>query len=86
MRYLLDTNILLELCKGDRCDPAVSTWARAELAPHGGAVSVIALGEISKGIERIAARDPLAAERLETWLQGLYDRFSERILPRSGGV
>ena len=81
MRYLLDTNILSELRKRDRCDPAVAAWAQAELAPHQGAVSVIALGEIRKGVERLKRRDPTAAAHLESWLQGLYRLFGERILP-----
>ena len=46
-----------------------------------GGVSVIALGEIRQGIERLNHRDATAATRLEVWLQGLYGLFSERILP-----
>ena len=86
MRYLLDTNILSELRKGARCDPAVAAWAQAELMPHQGAMSVIALGEIRKGIERIAGRDPAAAANLNDWLDGLCARFGERILPVSAQV
>jgi predicted nucleic acid-binding protein len=41
MLYLLDTNVISELRKGTRCDPAVAAWERAELIPQGGAVSVI---------------------------------------------
>lgn len=46
MLYLLDTNVISELRKGARCDPAVSAWEQAELIPQGGAVSVITIGEI----------------------------------------
>jgi len=46
MRYLLDTNVVSELRKGVRCDASVTAWEQAELIPHGGAVSVITLGEI----------------------------------------
>lgn len=81
MRYLLDTNVLSELRKGTRCDPGVAAWEKAELVPRQGAVSVIVLGEIRKGIELIAARDPLSGSRLESWFQGLCVAFVDRILP-----
>ncbi len=81
MRYLLDTNVISELRKGSRCDPAVAAWEQAELIPQGGAVSVITIGEIRKGIDLIAQRDPEQASRLESWLQGLYRNFAARILP-----
>lgn len=81
MRYLLDTNVISELRKGHRCDPAVTAWEHAELIPQGGAVSVITLGEIRKGIDLIALRDPDQAAALESWLKGLYRHFADRILP-----
>lgn len=86
MRYLLDTNILSELRKGERCDTAVAAWAQAELMLHQGAMSVIALGEIRKGIELITRRDPAAAANLNDWLDGLCARFGERILPISAQI
>ncbi len=86
MRYLLDTNVISELRKGSRCDPAVSAWEQAELIPHGGAVSVITIGEIRKGIDLIAQRDPQQAANLESWLQGLLQQFASRILPVTTGV
>ena len=51
MRYLLDTNIVSELRKGARYDPAVAAWEQAELIPQGGAISVLTIGEIRKGID-----------------------------------
>ena len=81
MLYLLDTNVLSELRKGPRCDPAVAAWERTELFVHKGAVSVIVLGEIRRGIELIALRDPVSGSRLESWFQGLCRNYSDRILP-----
>jgi predicted nucleic acid-binding protein len=81
MLYLLDTNVVSELRKGERCDAAVTAWEQAELIPHGGAVSAITIGEIRKGIELIARRDPRQAASLESWLQVLRERFADRILP-----
>ena len=66
MLYLLDPNVVSELRKGSRCDSAVSAWEQAELIPHGGAVSVITIGEIRKGIDLIARRDPPQAAGLES--------------------
>lgn len=81
MLYLLDTNVISELRKGNRCDLAVTAWEQAELVPHGGAVSVITLGEIRKGIDMLALRDPQQAAALESWLKGLYLHYANRILP-----
>jgi toxin FitB len=86
MRYLLDTNIVSELRKGARCDPAVAAWERAELIPHGGAISVITIDEIRKGTALIAQRNPQQAARLESWLAGLCRDFANRILPVSWDV
>lgn len=86
MRYLLDTNVVSELRKGARCDPAVTAWEQAELIPHGGAISVITIGEIRKGIDLIAQRDPQQAASLQSWLAGLYQHFANRILPVSADV
>lgn len=81
MLYLLDTNVLSELRKGPRCDPAVAAWERAELAARKGGLSVIVIGEIRKGIELIASRDPASGSRLESWFQRLLRNYSDRILP-----
>jgi predicted nucleic acid-binding protein len=86
MRYLLDTNIVSELRKGTRCDPAVAAWERAELVPQGGAISVLTIGEIRKGIQLISQRDQQQAARLESWLTGLCQDFASRILPVSHEV
>ena len=44
-------------------------------------VSVLVLGEIRHGVERIRRRDPPQARALEKWLLGLSTEFAERILP-----
>lgn len=45
------------------------------------ALSVIVLGEIRAGIERLRPRDPAHAARLEAWLVELPFRYRSRILP-----
>ncbi len=78
--FLLDTNILSELRKENRCDEGVRKWfdhvAAEELF-----VSVLVLGEIRKGIERIRLRDPSQALALEKWLRSISDDFADRLLP-----
>jgi predicted nucleic acid-binding protein len=75
---LLDTNVVSELRRGR--DPGVTGWAStvpdAELA-----LSVLTLGEIRKGIERLRARDPSQADSFDRWLAQLEDRYADRILP-----
>jgi len=78
--WLLDTNVLSELRKGRRCDPGVSQWiARAEDSEL--FLSVLVLGEIRKGIERIRTVDPSQAQVLEAWLRATSQEHADRILP-----
>lgn len=44
-------------------------------------LSVLVLGEVRKGIERLRSRDTVQAEALENWLATLSTSFADRILP-----
>lgn len=44
-------------------------------------LSVLVIGELRRGIARLAARDPLRAHRLELWLSELRRQFADRLLP-----
>jgi toxin FitB len=77
--FLLDTNVISELRKGARANPGVVEWLR-EVEDDELYLSVLVLGEIRQGIERLRARDPASAERLERWLGGLADGYRGRIL------
>ncbi|MDH3472205.1 MAG: type II toxin-antitoxin system VapC family toxin [Rhodospirillales bacterium] len=79
MSYLIDTNVLSEIRKGERCDPAVTRWADA-LEPEEWHTSVLVLGEIRRGVERIRRRDRSQARALESWLEQVRLAFAERIL------
>ena len=77
--FQFDANILSELRKGRRCDPGVRRWV--EVTPAEAMfVSVVVLGEIRRGVERIRLRDPKQARALEKWLHGIPAAFSDRIL------
>lgn len=78
--FLLDTNVLSELRKEQRCNPAVRHWMDGTVAEEL-FVSVLVLGEIRQGIERIRTRDQKQANALENWLLGLSTEFADRILP-----
>jgi toxin FitB len=78
--YLIDTNIISEIRKGRRCDPRVAAWYRAarddELF-----LSVLVVGEIRQGIERLRPRNARQATALENWLEEILGSFGERVLP-----
>ena len=78
--YLLDTNVLSELRKENRSDPGVQRWF-AQTAAHELFVSVVVLGEIRHGIQRIGNRDAAQARTLEKWLRWTSDEFADHILP-----
>ena len=68
MSFLLDTNVVSELRKRDRADPLAMAWLRARRSDelH---ISVLTLGELRRGVERIRYRgDATAAKSLEEWL------------------
>lgn len=80
MSWLLDTNIVSELRKGERADEQLRTWF-AGVNDDEVFTSVLVLGEIRRGIEAIRRRDASSALALEQWLIRLATGFGERILP-----
>ncbi len=79
MPYLLDTNVLSELRKGRRADQRVRAWAEA-VSGERHFVSVLSLGEIRKGIERLRSKSPQQCEVFEQWLERLCVDYAEDIL------
>jgi predicted nucleic acid-binding protein len=80
LSYLIDTNILSELRKRGRCDPHVAAWYRSarreELF-----LSVLVIGELRRGAERVRHSDARQFTALEKWLILAVDRFADRIIP-----
>ena len=78
MTYLLDTNIVSELRKRDP-NPRVVAWygtvTSAQLF-----LSVLTLGEIRMGIERLRRRDNARADLLEQWLHGLGVAYRDHLI------
>ena len=80
MSYLLDTNVISELRKGERADANVRAWFSG-LADEEIYLSVLTIGEIRRGVESVRRRDPDSATALDSWLARLVEAHRERILP-----
>lgn len=79
MRYLLDTNVLSET-RRPRSDEGVKAWISS--VPAGDLyLSVLVIGEVRRGIERLARRDPDQAVVYEAWLDTVLRDYADRILP-----
>ena len=77
MRYLLDTNVVSELIAREP-NPRVVRWVD-DLDPHGVYLSVVTVGELQKGIEKLP--DSRRKTDLRGWLEGdLLVRFDGRML------
>lgn len=78
MSYLLDTNILSELV-AVKPNASVVEWLSA-IPNEAQYISVITIGEIRRGVERIEAGK--RKQKLKLWLEHeLCDWFEDRILP-----
>lgn len=80
MSWLIDTNVVSELRKGDRANEGIRAWF-AQSNEDELFTSVLVLGEIRRGIESIRRRDTPSALALEQWLNRLTADFGERVLP-----
>jgi predicted nucleic acid-binding protein len=78
--FLLDTNVISELRKGQRADANVTSWF-AQIADEEIFLSVLTIGEIRRGVESVRRRDPDSAASLDRWLARLSEAHGERILP-----
>jgi len=84
MSYLLDTNVVSELRKRTP-DHNVLAWfddvPSAELF-----LSVLTLGEIRLGVERLRRKDETQAAALSRWLAGLSEAYTDRIVPIDAAI
>ena len=80
MSFLIDTNVISEVRKGARADRNVAAWYAA-LADEDIHLSVLVLGKIRRGVERVVSRDPARARTLAAWLARVETAFGDRILP-----
>ena len=78
MSYLLDTNVISEMRRKSP-DSNVLAWLdgvdQKELF-----ISVLTIGELSKGIARRRLKDPEMAESLQHWLRGIETFFADHVI------
>ena len=77
---LVDTNVISEVRKGDRCDRNVAAWY-ASVDDDDLYLSVLVIGEIRRGIAGVRGRDPARAELYAAWLDEVREAYEGRILP-----
>jgi len=83
MNFLLDTNAISEWVR-PRPDPGIAAWLD-EVDEDRTYLSVITLGELRKGVERLAGGR--RRDRLDEWLTSeLPDRFGDRTLPVDAAI
>jgi predicted nucleic acid-binding protein len=78
--FLLDTNVVSELRKRERCAPKVNAWAKS-IEPNQNFLSVLAVGELRRGAILKRRTDRAAADALEQWIARLTHFYGDRILP-----
>lgn len=84
MSFLLDTNVVSEIRKKIP-DPGVAAWF-ASVPADQLFLSVLVVGEIRQGIERLSRRDPAQAEIFEHWLSRLVLVYQDRIVPVTADI
>lgn len=79
MSYLLDTNVVSEVRRPRAARPVVAWF---DSVPSGELfVSVLVLGEIRRGIERLRRRgDEVQAIMFQQWLSEVRERFADRVV------
>jgi toxin FitB len=82
--FLLDTNVVSELRKKSP-HPNVLAWHQAHVQTEA-FLSVLVIGELRQGVERLRSKDPARAEVLDFWVSGLQRAYADRILPVSTEV
>jgi toxin FitB len=79
MSFLLDTNIVSEMRKSQanlNVRQWISSVSESELF-----ISVLVIGELRQGIERLQRRDPIQAQLLQIWAANFRRTYRDRILP-----
>lgn len=84
MRFLLDTDVVAE-ARRPQGSPQVKRW----LASTPGRelfLSVLVLGEVRQGVERIRRRDPLQVAAFDARLSRLAAEYADRLVPVTAAV
>lgn len=84
MSYLLDTNVIAEARKQSG-NPNGRAWF-SSVKGTDLYRSVLVVGEIRQGIERLRRRDPAQASVYDAWLTQLRRDYADRILPITAAI
>jgi len=78
--YLIDTNIISEIQKGNKADPGVKKWY-ATVDEDQIYLSVLVMAELQQGIELLRRRDVKQAKILDKRMRTFRETMEDRILP-----
>ena len=80
--YLLDTNVISEIRKGERANAGVRAFFQQAIANQEKLfLSVVTIGELRRGIELIRYRnDHPQAQQLEQWLDTILSQYRDYII------
>jgi predicted nucleic acid-binding protein len=84
MTLLLDTMVVSEL-RRSAPDRNVTAWLTG-IRPVDLRISVMTVGELRRGVERLRRRDVTQAGLLDAWLVRLLDQFGDQVLPVSAQI
>jgi toxin FitB len=81
--FLVDTDVISEIRKGDKANPGVRAFfADTSRESFDLYLSVVTIGELRQGVERIRHRgDDAQAKRLGRWLEQVTTTYVDSILP-----
>jgi predicted nucleic acid-binding protein len=80
--YLIDTNVISEIRKGDKANAGVRQFFNAAISNNTRLyISSITIGELRRGVDLIFHRgDSLQAKLLERWLTSIHQQYQDNIL------
>jgi len=86
--YLIDTNVISEIRKGNKANPGVRQFFDAAIQENTPLyISAITIGELRRGVDLIFHRgDASQGKLLEDWLNTLLDEYQNNILGIDGEI
>jgi len=86
--YLIDTNVISEIRKGNKANPGVRQFFDAAIQDNAPLyISAITIGELRRGVDLIFHRgDASQGKRLEDWLNTLLEEYQNNILNIDGDI
>ena len=82
LMYLIDTNVISEIRKGERANAGVRQFFNAAITYNNRLyISAITIGELRRGVDLIFHRgDSIQGKLLENWLTSILEQYQDHIL------